>query len=411
MSDDTAFERSLAAALDAHAGPRRDVDARAIASAVIGETGGSGPVERRREWRIRVGLYPLVRLAAGVGAVAIVLPLLVGLVTSTFPDIAREASPAHGEPVGGLSGPLLTPGPDDPERADVEGLGKGQPSAAAQGDGVLVEIWLDRDKVEVGDEALTLVRVTNTGDRMIRYDASPCSPVLVKVEVVRPVDDNPFDQGAHWHGTAAGFKQEALRHLGYREDEVMLGAYRDPSIVGSGRKVCIAVGVLDKLLPGESKEVVKVWRVEAQGVDQSEGAFVPTSGPAKVRATFERIVEVVHGQRVTVETVAAAVDVTISGEAGPQREGMTPIDLIDIALSDDWLAGWLEEAPRESWLNPHLTYWPSSSGHYPAIAPYDELNERPIAEVGLFRIAGQREAYGGVIIDRSTGEILARRSE
>jgi hypothetical protein len=81
------------------------------------------------------------------------------------------------------------------------------------------------------------------------------------------------------------------------------------------------------------------------------------------------------------------------------------------ALSDDEFRTWLEAAPRETWINTHVGYWPTQEGGYPPRPPFNRLGRRPVVTIGLFRTGTNFESYGSVVVDRATGEVVGHQFE
>lgn len=271
----------------------------------------------------------------------------------------------------------------------------------AQG-GLVLELVLDRRRVAIGDLTLATVRLTNRGPNTYVREGNTCgsgpAPVVVQTQ-------SGFGEGRVWEGPAGEFKRQLLREAGVTEAGVVIGGFYDADMVrrneGPGIPIaCAAISMQEDFGPGASDEAILAWRALAP-----EGAVLEP-GPAVVRATFSTIANGDRPEPAFSFSVEAPLEIAGDEPAGELRLA----ELADIALSNAEFAAWLAGKPRGQWVNTSFVTWPTPEGSYPSRPPFDRLNRRPVAEVGLFAEGGGA-FYAAVIIDQATGEVLATRFE
>lgn len=276
-----------------------------------------------------------------------------------------------------------------------------QPSSVTgERNGMVIELVIDRTQVVPGDLVRAHVRLTNRGPLMIQREGNTCGSGPASVSVVSGAG---FGEGREWDGIAGEFKRLLLEEAGATEGGSVIGSFWDAAMVvrneGPGIPIaCTAASMPQDFGPGSSDEATLAWRAVAP-----EGAILKP-GPAVVRATFMSLSEGGAPPAFSF-SVEAPIEI-IGAEPGEQ---LTLADFADIALANEEFATWLEGTPRARWINTHFITWPHD-GNYPPRPPYDQLNRRPVAEVGLFaEVRG--DSYAGVIIDLESGEVLATRFE
>jgi hypothetical protein len=263
--------------------------------------------------------------------------------------------------------------------------------ADAHGDGITVELTLDRQAVAIGDRVTAVVRVVNGSTASPIWESNICGWGPAPITVARPWD---IPAGRAWVGIAADFKKAVLEQGGYLDgDQVVLGTFWDARALDDPDSMsCPAVSQERPFAPGEVAEMELAWQVVPR-----RGQLL-MAGPATVSATFTSSAGVI--------TVEAPIEIT----GGPPPSGWSIVDVIDAALEDEQFSAWLSDRPTATWLNTSVEFWPNEEGGYPPLPQYEGAY-RGAVEVGLARSVGTLNEYGAVIVEWSTGRILGNRFE
>ncbi len=268
-------------------------------------------------------------------------------------------------------------------------LGEGSPTASATGDGFVVELWLDRGGVRLGDRLHALVRVTNAGDAAPMWETNTCfrGPAALKAVVA-----GGLPAGQDWDGLAGEFKELALLEAGVESTgQAAVGEFVIAQFVDRDAVPCDAMSIMRRFVPGQVEQEWLAWDVVPK-----VGLTIP-SGELTLAATFASdLGEVTAEATVRVE----ADDVPI----------LTLVDYIDAALSEPSFRQWVEAHPRDGWLNTTITFWPNTEGQMPQFPPYTRARAGAV-DVGLFADATGQGFAGMVVLERSTAEVLGTRFE
>lgn len=265
--------------------------------------------------------------------------------------------------------------------------------------GIVLELQLDRRQVHVGDVVSAVVRLSNQGQIAVLRETNTCGAGPAPAFIVPQGDADPAaGMGREWQGIAAEFKRAVLAEAALG---VGRGAFWQPGPDGNPVG-CDLMSVVRPFLPGESEQMGVIWRA----VPDESGALF--TGPAVVRATFES--QAPPGGGAVVKVSAELPIEIMRRDPDDEPVGPTLADYIDSALGHEPFMAWLEAAPPETWINPHVIYWPTPEGSYPEFPPFNTFGRRPIVEIGLSRLKPP-EDLRLVIIDRATAEVLAMRSE
>jgi hypothetical protein len=269
-------------------------------------------------------------------------------------------------------------------------LGVGPPLATGERDGILLQLWLDRQQVRVGDRLFALTRVTNNGTTSPTWEKNICGSGPAPISVTR-VSELPVGQS--WTGLAADFKQTVLSEGGFVSGgRASLGKFWDAGMFDTVIPMgCPGYSQQGPFMPGEVSEMVLAWNVAAP-----QGQVMST-GTASVTATFASSAPDISAQTL------------IEIEAVEPTEPLTIVHYVDIALSQSEFNDWLNERPRSSWINTSVTFWPNDQGEYPPQPEYEGVTNGAV-DVGLFR-SPAGEQYGSVIIEVGTGRVLGTRFE
>jgi hypothetical protein len=284
-------------------------------------------------------------------------------------------------------------------------LGSGPAVGTGEAAGIVVEIWLDRAQVRVGDVVAAVVRVSNRGDRVVQRETNTCGSGPAQATVVqRGINGQPsFPLGKEWPGLAGEFKSQVLSGAGFGV-ELDLGPFVDATMLDRN-VACADFSEVRPFGPGDSDHLVLAWRAVAR-----QGSVLP-AGQAVVRATFGTADDgLPGGPPVLKVTAEAPIEIVGPEPNDAEPAGLTLVDYVDSALSDAAFREWLESAPEETWINPLVSYWPTEEGNYPEMPPFNRLGRRPIVEIGLFR-NGTTELLHSETVDQLTGEVLASRTD
>lgn len=270
-------------------------------------------------------------------------------------------------------------------------LGEGPPLTSGEQDGIVVQLWLDRQQVRVGERLFALTRVTNNGTTSPTWEKNICGSGPAPISVTR-VSELPVGQS--WTGLAADFKQKVLSEGGFvSRGRAILGKFWDASMFDTLIPLaCAAYSQQGPFAPGEVSEMRLAWDVAAE-----EGQVLST-GTASVTATFAS------------SAPAISAETLIEIQAIEPNGALTIVHYIDIALSQSEFHDWLNERPRSSWINTHVGFWPNDEGQYPPQPEYEGVTNGAV-DVGLFRSLPQGEEVGSVIIEVGTGRVLGIRLE
>lgn len=263
-------------------------------------------------------------------------------------------------------------------------FGNGPPTAAAEKDGIALQFWLDRTHITEGDHVFALVRVTNNGDEVPTRETLTCraGPAPLSVHGL-----SGLPEGTAWQGLAAEFKTAVVSASGgFGGTAGEIGQFEDRSIDYSSQG-CSLMGKTGPFAPGERLESILAWDAVAYPGRQF------ASGVATVRTIFMS----------SAGTVAAEASVEI--EADSKREA-TVVDYVDLALGETDFREWLEAQPRDTWDQPHLSFWPADgSGQYPPGPAYAKATGK-VAAVSLLVPQPGGWSRGEVVIDVATGMVL-----
>lgn len=317
------------------------------------------------------------------GMIRAILPAaalaLAGIIVGVTPVGAQSPEPSAPVP----SPETATP-PPAPE------LGVGSPTMSAERDGVLLEVWLDRTSLPVGERLHALVRVSNTGTTTVLWQTNICGTGPAETTIA---PSRPPDTGAEWTGRAATFKRLLL------DGELAPRVLWDAATIDIENVGCDAYSAIEPFEPGSAAEMTVAW----DAVDRPGRPIVP--GPATLTSTFrtwtprERPAEPGDADHALVSSTS----IEIVGETGT---AVPVARYADIALSDDTFRTWVETrtARPRSW-DPYASYWPNDDGVYPDDPRYEGATEGTV-DIGMFLGNGP---HGEVTIDLATLEVLGSK--
>jgi hypothetical protein len=267
--------------------------------------------------------------------------------------------------------------------------GTGPPTVAAQERGILLEVWLDRTTVAIGERLTAHVRVSNVGTAQPRWETNTCgtgpAPTAISLE-------RPEDMGVDWTGNAAIFKDKLITYE-WRPEQLV-----DIEVVDIDEVGCRAWSRIEPFEPGTVAEMVVAW----DAVDRPGRPITP--GPATLTSTFEVIGADRRGPARPRPAVVASTTVEIIGEVG----ATTPVTrYVDAALGDDRFRAWVDRQRRPRHWDTFASYWPNGSGDYPPDRRYERATEGAV-DIGMFAGDGRRRL---VTIDTTTLDVLGGHVE
>lgn len=297
---------------------------------------------------------------------------------------ADETDPTP--PASGLPEPAITEDVPSEDPALVGRLeGAGPPTASATEDGLLLELWLDKTIVPVGERLTALVRITNVGMDSPLWETNTCQtgPARTEIELSRPED-----MGTAWTGRAATFKRKLLK------EEWRPEILQDIDMIGLEDVGCTAWGSLEPFVPGSMSQMVLAW----DATDRRGRPIQP--GPATVTSTFQTWEVADRGPDVAHDAVVAEANVEVTGEPGSET---AVTRYIDAALADDGFRAWVQRQRQPRWWDVFAHYWPNVDGDYPDRSYYEGVTNGAV-DIGL-----QAQGYGAIILDAVTLDVLGRR--
>jgi hypothetical protein len=283
--------------------------------------------------------------------------------------------------------PTPTPTPTEaPQRTAPPRTGP--PTATAERDGILVELWLPEDVARIGERTFAHVRVTNLGPLAIEYEGNPCSESLgARLDYTASAP-----AGRSWPGIAGAFKARFLQEGSYG-----VRSFVNVERIDQEQRDCDTVGMPAYLEPATSLE-----RTVALDLVGSPGRPI-FSGPATALGRFAYR----PGENEGEDVVEAEAPIRIDGERTPEY---WIVDFVDRALAEPRFAEWLDQRPADTWINTHSVAWPNEDGDYPPDPCYERATDGAL-DIGLFReVPGVFEA-GSVSLDLPSGDVLGVRFE
>lgn len=253
------------------------------------------------------------------------------------------------------------------------------PTATAESEGLLLELWLDRTSSAPGERLMAFTRISNLGAEAPVRQGNTCGegPVPTTIQPVLPPD-----RGLDWTGNAAVFKELLLAEEW--RPQGLLQAW----MLDVGDSGCNAWGRDEVFAPGSVDQDVLGWDV----VDRQGRPL--QSGPATVDSRFETG-RMGSGPRTAMVSLATQVEIT--GEPGAER---SVVDYIDAGLGDERFRAWLDKQGEPEWWDPYASYW---EGRLPRSKRYEGATDGAVA-IGM---SGPRR--GEVVVDIPTLEILGRK--
>jgi hypothetical protein len=254
-------------------------------------------------------------------------------------------------------------------------------------DGLKLVAAFDRLKVEAGGTVTVALSIENTRSTDVVFD-EPCNTQAMTVEVRAPVE--PI--GRDWDGIAAAFKTYALEQSAGSPIE---SSIREPlrTIAKSGPchapESGLGVGGTLKLIEaGTTYENVLTWQADIV----RDVPAVPGSAPFSITVQFDH--EEAGNGLFTIETLEATGTITVLDGA---PSALSAGHALDAALGDPEFAAWLEQQPKDAWVNANLFL----QGRAFAAG----LPEVPYWNVELYR---EPRNWAGLFIDAMSGEVIRR---
>jgi hypothetical protein len=291
---------------------------------------------------------------------------------SVAPSPSLLASPSVSPSVE----PMDTARPTVPQR-------EGPPTAVAEGDGIVLELWVPDEPATIGQWFFSHLRLTNESRGVVLIDY-PCDQIAVKLDASSLVPP-----GRAWTGLAAAFKEQLLARYEHGNWTMV-----ESQSIGREQRAC--GDVAGPMSPGGVVE--QTYALDLTGTRHA-GAVRP--GPASVVATFKTY-DWSEGDPPTITT-----DAPIRIEGVPTTE-TSIVGYIDRALEEKRFTDWLAKEPLDSWINTHISWWPNEEGQYPPDPLYRKATEGTVG-IGLFRIGPNLEELGAVIFDLPSGKLLGFR--
>ena len=262
---------------------------------------------------------------------------------------------------------------------DAPLLGSLPLSATVEQDGVKVTIAIDASPLAVGTSHKAGVRIENVGPDDAIYATNDCG-LAARVSYRPRGDWNSV--GVRQLGVAAAFKQLALRG-----DEASGNGARSsltPALfVGVESWGCRDIRLVRHLEPGAALEERMQW-------DAWPGT---PAGPIELVAAFAFIGRegdpgVARDRGIEVRLPSAIV-----GDGGNDPVG--PVGAVDAAVADEAFAAFLASSPPDAWNNATLDL--DANGRYWRVGL--SVDRGPFAP----------QAYGEVLVDRRSGQVVVRR--
>lgn len=136
-------------------------------------------------------------------------------------------------------------------RLDAPGVAV-PPTARAQQGGVVVELWLDRTTIAIGDRVTVLARVSNTGTTPVMWEAATCGTGPAPVDIDR-LDAIAQQDGQSWTGNAALLKRRLLEY------ELAHLPFIDVDTIDVEDTGCAGMSHQEPFEPGRVVEMVVAW--------------------------------------------------------------------------------------------------------------------------------------------------------
>lgn len=246
----------------------------------------------------------------------------------------------------------------------------------------------DRIEVEAGGTVTVELSIENTRSTDVVFD-EPCHTQAMTVEVRAPVE--PI--GRDWNGIAAAFKTYALETSTGTPIE---SSIREPLRTFAKAEPCHATesgagvaGTLKLIEAGTTYETVLTWAAEIV-------PGIPTiPGPAPFAITVKFDHKEAGNGLFTIETLEATGTITVLDGA---PSSISAGEALDAALGDPEFAAWLEQQPKDAWVNANLFLQGRAFG-------VDVLPEVPYWDVELYR---EPRNWAVLLIDAMSGEVLRR---
>ncbi len=258
-------------------------------------------------------------------------------------------------------------------------------TTASEAGGLRLVATFDRMEVAAGGTLTVALSIENTRTTDVVFD-EPCEMRGMTVELRAPMEP----VGRDWDGIAAAFKAYAL--------ETSTGTPIESSIRGGLSTVansgpCHApvsgagvAGTLKLIEAGTTYETVLTWRAEIV----PDVPAMPGSAPFSIVVPFDHK-EAGNGL-FRVETLEATGTITVL-EGAPSA--ISAGQALDAALDDGEFAAWLEQQPKDAWVNANLFLQGRGFAEgYPEV---------PYWDVELYR---EPRNWAVLYIDAMTGEVL-----
>jgi hypothetical protein len=265
-----------------------------------------------------------------------------------------------------------TDGPPDwlvPDRA---------PDARAEGDAVVLELWVPHRNVGIGEWVTVHVRVTNEGSEKIYSDCIPLDTVLDATSL--------FDPGETWTGAAARFKEQLLSEQRLTRSTFSYRTGEGLDCPGGD------IGKTDHLGPGDTWDIDLIV-LPRYWLDNQ--ALPPGSVPVVASLNFGFGLEGTRDY-----TLSVRQPIRLDGRPLP---GVSPGQLADATLHTDGFIDWLEARDLTGWVNTHLSGKADSKRIDWQFFGFDGPAPNGTITMGLFA-EGNATFLGEVLLDPWTGQ-------
>lgn len=275
------------------------------------------------------------------------------------------------------------------ELAGASGPAASPITKVAEADGLKLVAMFERVEVEPGGSVTVGLRIENTRSTDVVFE-EPCHPESMTVEVHEPVE--PI--GREWDGIAAAFKTYVLETSSGSPMESSIRERRQTGVFAQPCHAPSAPGGGDGLVPttiipaGTTYETFLTWTAEiVPGVPA-----LPGVAPFAIRVAHDHVAE---GGGMTAPTVGTSGAILVLDGGAPTA--ISAGQALDAALGDRQFAAWLEQQPRDAWVNANLFLQPRGFAEGFPEVPYWDLE--------LYR---EPRNWAVLYIDAMTGEVLRR---
>ena len=275
------------------------------------------------------------------------------------------------------------------ELAGASGPDASPVTKVAEADGLRLVAMFDRVEVEPGGSVTVALRIENTRSTDVVFE-EPCHPLSMTVEVHEPVE--PI--GREWDGIAADFKTYALERS---SGSPMESSIRERHQTGVAAQPCHAPNgpaggdgsLPTTIIPaGTTYETFLTWTAEiVPGVPA-----LPGVAPYAIRVAYDHVAE---GGVLTAPTIGPSGAILVLDSGAPTA--ISAGQALDAALGDRQFAAWLEQQPKDAWVNANLFL--QSRGFA------EGFPEVPYWDIELYR---EPRSWAVLYIDAMNGNVLDR---